>query len=188
MVPEADAAVGLYQRLLGDAADQLAPIVRALHVGTGPVHGLGSLEVGGAHPLASVTARWLGLPPAGSVEPFHLAVVRSSGREVWVRLFADRALVTQQFAGRGGGLVERSGRSELRFRLEVEHGSLHFCQMAAAVCFGGVRVPVPRWLAPQVTGTAGPSPDGCRLLVRITIAAPLLGTILTYGVELEPTP
>lgn len=188
MVLDVDVASGLYQRLLGDDADQLAPVVRAVHVGSGPVHGRGSFEVHRAHPLGSFVARWLSLPPAGTAEPLELAVVRTSGREVWVRLFPDRALVTEQYAGRDGELVERSGRSELRFRLAVDRGSLRFQPVGAAVRLGGLSVPLPRRLAPQASGTAAPSADGSRLVVTITVGLPLVGPLLAYVAELEPSP
>ena len=120
--------------------------------------------------------------------PLQLAVVRTSHHETWTRRFGDRALVTQQFAGRHGELVERAGRWELRFRLSAEHGSLCFEPLGAAVYLGDFRIPLPRWLSPHVSGTAAASPDGGGLLVCFTVGAPLVGTILTYHVELEPSP
>jgi hypothetical protein len=163
-------------------------VVRAVHIGSGPVHGRGSLEVRRAHRLGSVAARWLGLPPAGTAEPLQLAVVRAPDREVWVRLFPDRSLVTEQYAGPDGDLVERSGRNELRFRIAVlEHG-LRFSPTGVAVRIGGHRVPIPRRFAPRVTGTAAASADGDRLVVTITIGLTLVGTLLTYVAELEPSP
>ena len=188
MALDVDVAPGLYRGIRGDDAARLAPVVRAVHVGSATVHGRGTLEVRRAHRLGSVAARWLSLPPAGSVEPLQLAVVRTSGREVWVRLFPDRALVTEQYAGRNGELVERSGRGELRFRLTVDGGRLRFSPIGAAVRLGGVSVPIPRLLAPQVAGSAAASADGSRLVVSFTIGLPLVGTLLTYLVELEPSP
>lgn len=186
MVLDVDVAVGLYQRLLGHAVEELAPVVRAVHVGSGSVHGCGSLEVRRTHRLASLVARWFGLPLAGSVVPLQLTVARTPGREVWVRRFADRALITEQYAGADGELVERAGRGELRFRLGIDHGSLHFRPAGVAVRVGSLRVPVPRRLAPHVSGTAAASPSGDRLEVFFTVGAPLVGAILTYHVELEP--
>ncbi len=179
--------VGLYEALLGDAAERLAPVVRAVHVGSGPVHGRGSLEVRRTHPLGWLAARWFGLPPTGSSVPLQLTVARTPEREVWTRRFGDRALATEQYAGRGGELVERGGRGELRFRLGIEQGGLRFRPLGAALHVCGLRVPIPRRLGPQVSGTASPSPKGDRLVACFTIGAPLVGTILTYHAEVEPS-
>jgi hypothetical protein len=184
---DTDVDAGLYEGLLGEAVEQLAPVVRAVHVGSGPVQGQGSVEVRRTHFLAWVAARWFALPPAGSVLPLQLVVTRTPHHETWTRRFGDRALVTQQFAARHE-LVERAGRGELRFRLSTEHGTLCFGPLGAAVHVGGFRIPVPRRLSPQVSGTAAASPDGDRLVVCFTVGAPLVGTILTYHVELEPSP
>lgn len=187
MVVATDLDVGLYQRLLGDAAEELAPVVRAVHLGSGRVQGHGSVQVRRSHLLGRVAARWLGLPPPGPVMALQLEVARSPRREVWTRHFGDRALVTEQYAGRGGELVERAGRGELRFHLGIEEGSLCFRSLGVAVRVGGVSVPFPRRLAPRVTGTAAASPDGRRLEVCFTVGAPIVGTVLTYNVELEPS-
>jgi len=184
---DVDTEGGLYQWLLGDAVEEMAPVVRAVHVGSRPVRGSGTLEVRRAHPLASVAARWLGLPAAGSAVPLQLTVVRTPRGEVWTRRFGGRELVTEQCAGRDGELVERGGWGELRFRLGVEHGTLCFRPLGASVRIGRFRVPLPRWLRPHVRGAAAAGPDGGRLAVCFTVGAPLVGTVLSYHVELEPS-
>lgn len=90
-------------------------------------------------------------------------------------------LVSRQWEERGF-LTERVGSIELRFRLVVSEGRLLFHQVAAGLRMGGVRIPLPRWLSPQVTACAWE--DG-RMQVSVEVRCPGVGLLCHYEGTLE---
>lgn len=187
MTADTDVSVGLYQRMLGADTHELSPVVQKVHAATGETRGTGTIEVCRLHRLAFLVPRRFGLPPAGAVVALHLTVTRTHDREVWQRSFGEQALVTEQRAGDHGELVERAGPLGLRFMLRVEQGALRFDSVGAVVHVGRWCVPFPRRLAPVAAGTASAAPDGTRLLVHFTFALPVIGPLLDYRVDLQPS-
>jgi hypothetical protein len=72
-------------------------------------------------------------------------------RETWRRTFDGKLMVSTQRKHSPGLLLERVGAMELLLRLEVVDGELKYSTQRATVCLGIVRIPLPRWLPPQVS-------------------------------------
>jgi hypothetical protein len=121
----------------------------------------------------------MGLPEGGEGVPLLLSVEPHAGGERWRRDFAGREFVTEQGEHAAGLLAERAGPFELLFRLTAEGGALAYAQEGAALRVRGLRVRLPRPLAPRVEARErADEGGGVRVSVRVT--APLVGLLIRY--------
>lgn len=169
------ARAGLYERLVGKDWGRLDERVRRLHL---RARGEGTFAVRrGEGRVASVVARLLGLPKGGESVPLLLSVEPSGGGERWRRNFAGREFVTVQ--GEHGGLMaERTGPFEILFRLTAEGGALAYDSEGAFLRVKGLRVRLPRLLAPRVEARERAAAGGVEVSVRVT--SPLTGPLISY--------
>lgn len=177
----------LYRRILGTSWLELAVAVRRAHLNPGEVslRGAGSFQVRhGAGLLARLLTWLLRMPPATGAAKTRLVVTPLGRGERWERSFDDRFLVTTQREAREGGLIERFGPLELRFRLEVMGGALLYRQAGAALRLGALNVPLPRWMAPCVEAREEPAAlDLTHVLVAV--AVPVIGHLISYEGHIE---
>jgi hypothetical protein len=122
----------------------------------------------------------MGLPRDGEGVPLLLSVEPHGGGERWRRNFDGRDFVTEQSEHAGPLLRERTGPFELLFRLEVEGGALAYRQEGAALRAGGLRVKLPRLLAPRVEAWERADKDGEGVQVSVCVTAPLVGLLIRY--------
>lgn len=170
------ARAGLYERLVGEAWGGLDERVRGLHA---RARSSGTFVVRrGEGRVARLVARLLGLPEAGEAVPLRLTVTPHGGGERWHRAFAGKDFVTEQRAHAGPLLAERTGPFELLFRLTVEGGALVYSQEGAFLRVRGLRVRLPRRLAPRVGAWERAEGRGVRVCVRVS--TPLSGTLIEY--------
>jgi hypothetical protein len=168
--------VTLYQRVLGDRFDLLAPALRRFHSSPAGGRGRGVFKV--IRP-PGLLGTLLGLPPAGDDVPMTLVVRGTPRGEKWVRTFAGIPVVTHQWC-EGGLLMERSGPVTFGFALDVVGGGLAFRRVRALA----VGVPLPAWLAPSAEALASPTDSGWHVSVRLSL--PFLGPFLGYEGKVIP--
>lgn len=174
-------APALYPGLLGAAWEGLDAAVRRAHLDGGALEVRGRFRVWCASGwVARFLCRAMRLPPAGEEVETQLVVTGDGGRERWVRSFGGHTLVTEERAGGGGELVECLRPIELRFRLRVEAGALCFEQIGAALRLGGLRLPLPRALAPRVVAREASAEGGHRVRVTVDVWAPVVGRLFAY--------
>ena len=170
----------LYPRILGGEWTRLPEGVRCYHAGLGEIRAFGRFEVRwGERPLARTLARLGGLPGAGEQVPTELQVTPDADGETWRRRFGSDFLATRQWE-ENGRLMERAGRFELSFRLEVSNSELVFEQTGAWLRLGPARLPIPRWLAPRVRARAGPAEGAEGMQVRVEVSLPGVGILCSY--------
>lgn len=172
---------GLYPHLLGPAWNDLAPAVQRAHADAPVSHAEAMLTVRhGTGRLVWCLLRLAGVPGAAEAAQVKLWVQRLGRVERWHRTFAGLPLVTLQREAPGGLMLERFGPLELLNRLQVQDGRLVYAQVGAALRLGRLRLPLPRWLAPQVAGEEGPGgmPNQTRIVVRVS--APTGGLLFSY--------
>jgi hypothetical protein len=175
------ASTALYPRLVGAAWSALAEPLQRLHLGLETVHATGMFTVRhGTRPLARLLAALLRLPLRGEDVPVRLVVTPHLHGERWQRMFAKRSLVSEQYAGPGGCLVERLGLLDIWFRLVVVDRTLCFRQESVGLSCGALRVSLPRWLSPQITAREWAVPGQARVQVAVSVRVPLVGLLLTY--------
>lgn len=180
-------ALEIYPRLLGPAWTDLPELVRRCHSANPTLVARGLFAVAHARsPIARFVIRLAGMPPAGDRVETRLSVHAFPDHQRWERDFAGHVLTTLQYCLDDGRLAERSGAFELLFRVEAEDGVVHYRPAGVRLCFGRFRVPLPSWCAPRVKARAWSEPGAVAMNVRIEIAAPLLGTLVTYGGPLRP--
>ena len=171
----------LYERLLGTSFARLPAALRRFHGRSGGTAEF-ALEV--THEpgrLRHAVARALGMPAAAARAPGTLAVTVRGDREAWVRTFPDLTLrTTQRLAA--GRLVEQAGPLAFAFDVDADERGMRFSQTGCRL-FG---IPLPRALAPRVETLVRGDERGWNVLV--SIAAPVLGRIATYGGPVIPQP
>jgi hypothetical protein len=171
------ARAGLYERLVGEGWGALDEPVRRFHL---RARGAGTFVVRrGEGRVARAAARLLGLPEGGEAVPVRLSVEPHAGGERWRRNFAGREFVTEQGERAAGLMAERAGPFELLFRLNVEGGALAYRQEGAALRVGGLRVRLPRLLAPRVEAWERADAGG-GVRVTVCVTAPLAGPVIRY--------
>ncbi|HEX2094057.1 MAG TPA: DUF4166 domain-containing protein [Longimicrobiaceae bacterium] len=176
----------LYERLAGDAWQEVPEAVRRAHAGEGPLQARGVFRIQhGRGYLARLLARLLRLPSPSAATRVQLHVTPSAHGERWERTFGSRRLVTLQHEAPGSLLGERFGPLELRFQLRPQAGVLSYLQEEAALCFGRSRLVLPPWLAPRVSATESTTEAARRSRTVVDVSLPLLGLLIRYEGELE---
>jgi hypothetical protein len=109
-------------------------------------------------------------------------LVRTHERgERWARTFGtDRALVTEQWAGADGQLVERIGPTEVCHRLEVAGGALYYRHTGTALRLGPIRLPLPRSFAPRIAARESATGDEPSTHIFVEVSHPLVGLLISY--------
>jgi len=168
---------GLYERLVGEGWRELDEPVRRFHA---LARGEGVFEVRrGEGFVARAVARLLGLPAGGAAVPMKLSVEPRAGVELWRREFAGKEFVTAQGGHAGGLMAERAWPFELLFRLTAEDGALVYRSQGAALRVRGLRLRLPRLLAPRVEASESAG-EGGGVRVRVSVTAPLAGFLISY--------
>ena|SRR5581483_4527437 len=181
----------LYPRLLGPAWDTLAEVVRRHHLEGSILQAAGSFRIRhGAGRGARLLAWLLRLPPEAQAAKTRLVIRAQGDGEQWRRTFADRLLVTRQNSA-GAQLAEHFRGLEIRFRLAVVDGAMHYYQTRAALTFGPLRIPLPSWLAPRIAAWERPADLPDRVHVTVEVGLPMLGRLIAYDGTIareEPRP
>lgn len=122
-------------------------------------------------------------PPAAETVPIRLDVIPCGKGEKWVRRFGTHVVASRQRELPGGLIAERFGPMEVHFRLHVAGGALHYQPVGACLCVGPFRLPLPGSMVSK--GTAEEAPAGPeRVRVRVAIAAPVAGFLISYEGEI----
>gem|GEM_PF-655964 len=171
----------LYMRMVGqDAWANLSEPVKRLHKGT--VRATGRFTIRRGESIAArVVARLMRLPSAGVDVPVRLAVTAHARGERWARTFGtDTPLVTEQWAGADGEIVERIGPTEVRYRLEVAGGALYYRHTGTALRLGPIRLPLPRMFAPRIAARESALTNENSTHISVEVSHPLLGRLISY--------
>lgn len=183
-------AGALFPGLLGPAFDRLAPPLRPLHAGTGPLEVRGTVRVerpgGVPGRLAGLLA---GLPGAGDALPIAIAFrPDGAGGEAWDRRIGRHRFRTRLSATRSGLLHERTALAGGVFAATVDADGALPLRPRGATLLG---LPWPRALGVTATARewAGAAPDGTPAIrFTVEIALPLIGPVLRYDGHLAAPP
>jgi hypothetical protein len=169
----------LYQRILGDGFDRLAPEVQAFHrlQGRHVLHG--AVETRGPRtPAARLIGRCLGTPMQTTSGPLHFEIDAAPDRETWTRHFPTQSM-TSTLRLQSGTMVEDLGAATLSYDLVEVNGRLTM-KLRQLTFFA---LPCPDWLRPQViTEERG---DGGRYCFKVEASVPGVGLVVAYEGHLE---
>lgn len=174
----------LYPRLFGAAWSNVDTALQRMHCNGGPVHAAGVFRVTQGTSLgARLLLFFLRLPSSNPAAQVKLIVRPEGDSETWVRLFDGKAFLSVQRESAKGGLAERFGAIEFRFRLTFTDHAIHYQQVGATLRLALPflqEIPLPRWASPHVSAseTAGASEMETRVLVQVS--APLGGLLFSY--------
>lgn len=130
--------------------------------------------------VARIVRSALRLPIPADGHATTLRITSEARTERWTRTFGCRTLVTIQRALSDGGLGERIGPLELRFRLHTAAGALSYVQVGAVLILGRLSIPLPRWIAPRVEAREERRAGGECAHVHVRICAPMIGLLMSY--------
>lgn len=171
----------LYERVLGDAATKLSPLVRDVHTRPQGVEARGIFAVRHGKGWFRRALAWvMRLPPSAEAMPVTLRVEVQGEEEYWVRTFGKFVFATRQYA-RAGLLWEVLWPVSIGMRLSVEEGSLYFTTQKIRI----LGIPWPLWLSPCPEATASQK-DDTTWKVYVAVSLPLLGMIACYQGEISP--
>ena len=172
----------LYERLLGRNYHELAHVLQKFHAADSHGMARGRMAVERGSGSAARFLAWaLRLPEEAAQVEVTLRITADQDREIWVRTFGSRKLITRCSAWRGL-LIESMGSAALGFELVVEEGGLQFIHKRSWL-WG---IPLPRWCAPHADAQV--TPAGERWKVELRLAHPLLGPIVRYHGTMAPAP
>jgi Domain of unknown function (DUF4166)/Saccharopine dehydrogenase NADP binding domain len=179
----ANAAIPLYQQVLGDAWCKADLPIRLLHLTPAPCYfsGLCHVERGRGF-LAKLVANVIGFPRPGHNQPIEVTfapdVTANGARaERWTRKISGRFFSSQMSLGEGRWqhlLCERFGVATYAIALVPKQGGVDLVLRGWSI--GGC--PMPLFLAPSVT--ASESAEDGRFNFHIDISHPWLGLIVRY--------
>lgn len=174
----------LYERVLGDAWDQLPAAVRAMHDGPASAEGRGRVDRG-ASPLAMLAGAMMSFPPAGADVPVRVIFEQTPNGEVWRRTFGRHSFHSHQYDGRGKSeclVVERFGALAFAMALVIDDG----CVRLVTRRWSAFGIALPMWLAPRSRAYETEENGVFRFFVEIS--HPLTGLIVRYTGWLKPQP
>jgi hypothetical protein len=130
----------LFQRILRDSFESLAPEVREFHSLEHRATWRGRTTiVRGSHPLADRVATMSGFPAAGKDVDTTVEFVADAGGETWHRDFGGHRM-TSKLWERKGRLCEQFGSLAFTFDLTVRDGDLHW-DSCGVLLFGKLPLP-----------------------------------------------
>ena len=164
----------LYEAVMGDAFQRLAPALQRFHrlSGVHELHGVVETDPP-ATALGRALARGLGSPSRAASGAIRFELDAAPAVETWTRHFPAR---TMRSCLRlvDGRIVERLGLARLVFTLDEIDGRLHM--RLERMHFAGL--PCPAWLRPRIV--AEESGEGERLHFRIEASVIGIGRVVGY--------
>jgi hypothetical protein len=168
----------LYQRVLGNSWNLLAPELRQLHSVTATSSFVGHCTVDrGRNPLSRLIARLIGFPKAGSGQSIGVTLTVDGDGERWVRSSGGRTFSSVQYPGRGHSewlVRERFGPISVDMALVVEGANLRYVLRGWALR----GIPLPLLLGPR--STAIESVQDGTFNFEVEISHPFTGLIVRY--------
>ena len=179
--------LALYPRLLGAAWSTLPGPLRACHDAAPRLVATGRFRVTHARSwLARLAIAMVGMPAAGDDVALRLEVRAEVDHQIWARDFDGFRMTTIQSLLPDGRMGERRGFIEALFDVTAESGEIVYRPAGLRLRLGRLRVPIPSWCGPRAQARTWCVPGDDSMHVHVTIAAPVLGLLVTYSGAIAP--
>jgi hypothetical protein len=164
----------LYQQLLGDAFDNLAPNLHAFHRSESCIMAVGEFKVTrGKGFFNNLFANIANLPLDNDAAEAELIVTPLPGKETWSRRLGDKKVISKQWLS-DGLLVERFKVVNIYLCAEVVDGDLIIYDAAATV----LGIALPPFFTPTVMAIG--KDVGEKVSVNVEIGFKPFGRIINY--------
>jgi len=157
---------------MGDSFSRLSPLLQKSHLGRSRLSGVANVKQGNA--VAKLICRVFKLPEAGQDIDLTVNCEHSSDSMSWSRNFNGK-FMNSIFRRKGDHLVETLGPFALILKIVEQNGDLEY-QFEKTRFFG---LPVPNFLAPQITAAESEEEGRYRFSVVVTML--LVGPLISYG-------
>ena len=168
----------LYERVLGQAWQELPSAIRQLHTVTSEANFTGVCTVErGENLLARLIATLVGFPNAGAEQKINVQLIAQGRGERWIRTCGEQAFSSVQTAGRDGSewlVRERFGPVSVDMALVVAGESLRYFVRRWAI----LGIPMPFFMAPS--SSASESVEEGRFRFDVSISHRWTGLIVHY--------
>ena len=170
----------LFRAALGSDLDAIPASVQNLHRDDRCDRIAGTVEVRTTrHMLGRILCLIGGIPRVAGPVPAELRIERCGAGERWSRAIGPWRFSSVATA-EPGALIERTGMMELRLAVSVAEGGIRFDQKSAHLRVLGLRIRLPRILAPRIEAFERPGSDGSSAEIGVTLRAPLAGLLVSY--------
>ncbi|HEY2988981.1 MAG TPA: DUF4166 domain-containing protein [Candidatus Binatia bacterium] len=175
----------LYPLLLRDEWAALPAGLQAAHFTGRRIRLRGSLNVKVENTwLARIFRKIFGLPATGGTAPATLEITGGPERELWSRKIGAWKLSSLQSA-RDGRLRERAGLLEFEFRIIRDGQRLCYTQQKVWMHLLGLSLPLPRFLAPQVSAVESAAQAPFCSEIAVCLRAPGGRLLVAYAGKLR---
>lgn len=172
----------LYQRVLGKEFADLDGSLARLHSLQGRHRMIGLCTITGADRwIGRCLAALLGLPLPTQATLFAFEIDADENREIWIRHFPRRIMLSRLYVREDGLLGEKIGPARLAFRIESRSRELHMHLVGIRVL--GIAWPT-RWL-PRVWAVE--RGDGSRFHFDVGADLGRFGLLVAYSGHLDLT-
>jgi len=164
----------LYETVMGESFDRLAPAVREFHRLSGRVHLYGEVQVDPPVTfVAKILSFCLGASTVRSVGALHFELDAAPHEEIWIRRFPNHAM-SSRLCFDADGVVEKLGAATLVFGLVEEDGMLKM--ILRRMAFWGI--PCPARLLPDIV--AEERGVGRQIHFNVAASIPIFGLVTRY--------
>lgn len=172
------ATAPLYERILGEAFQNLPDQLRDLHTPNGITKWSGTARVTrGTGPVSALAGFLLRLPAANTATPVTVTFTPQNNGELWERNFGGKKFHSFQAEGTGRNahlLTERFGPITVSLALVLKNGELDLIPRRWAF----LGIPMPTAFLPQ--GRSFESAQGGTFTFNVQFKTPLTGLIAAY--------
>jgi Domain of unknown function (DUF4166) len=180
-----DDAIWLYPRLLRDEWAALPAALQAAHFTGQRIRLRGSFEVDVENTwLTRILRKIFGLPATSGTAPATLEIAGGPEGELWSRKIGAWKLSSLQSA-RDGRLRERIGFLEFEFRIVRDGQRLCYTQQKVWMHFLRLSLPLPRFLAPQVSAVEAEAQAPFCSEIAVRLRAPGGRLLFSYAGKLR---
>lgn len=174
-----DVISGIYEKALGKHWPRLSKPIRDLHNRRLTLSWKGFFRIeNGTHWLAKAIVLLMRLPRKTERTPLRLEIERFKNGEKWIRQIGAHRLVTTQFEGKHGRILERMDGLEFAFDLRVKNGGIVYDQKGCGLRLGFLFIPLPKILSPRIAAREHSTQKN--ISVRVEIRAPIAGLLVSY--------
>jgi hypothetical protein len=174
----------IYPQLLDKNWDKMPIAIKTMHLTTETILGVFTVTHGKSK-FAKLIARLLNCPKESKTAHVTLQITPNSKIEKWNRTFNQDNLITKQWVGNQGFLLEQWGHFQMQLQLHYENNTLYYGQKSLSIHFGKLFLKLPSWLQPKINAYETIGTNTNQVLVHVEVKLPFIGLLIQYDGNLN---